>query len=130
MKGITSNFELIDLAGQLNMQLTAVIYKDELKNYNSKKKDSSFILDLHDSTDRSTGHWTMLYVKGNKAVYFDSFGIIYPQAIKKFCGNRKIEWNNKQLQQLNEDWCGGWCLACLWHLQKGGTLKSFIDKFN
>lgn len=129
MKGLTSNFDLINLAKKLNISLTAVIYKDELVKFDSKK-NGSYILDLHDSNNTSTGHWTLLYINGDKAVYFDSFGIIYPQIIKTFCGNRIIEWNKKQLQDFNTEWCGEWCIACLWHLQHGLGLEDFIKHFN
>lgn len=129
MDGITSNFDLINLAKKLNIKLTAVIYKDELVKFNSKK-NGSYILDLHDSSDTSTGHWILLYINGDKAIYFDSFGIIYPQIVKTFCGDRTIEWNKKQLQGYNTEHCGEWCIACLWHLQKGLPLETFIDHFN
>ena len=84
MKGITSNFDLIKLAKKMNIDLTAVIYKDDLKRFDPKK-NGSYIIDLHDHDNTSTGHWLMLYIKGNKAIYFDSFGIIYPTIIKEFC---------------------------------------------
>ena len=129
MKGITSNFDLIKLAKKMNIDLTAVIYKDDLKRFDPKK-NGSYIIDLHDHDNTSTGHWLMLYIKGNKAIYFDSFGIIYPTIIKEFCGNRIIEWNDKMIQSFESEWCGQYCLACLWHLQHGGSLKQFKTLFN
>jgi len=129
MKGITSNFDLMKLAKKIDINITAIIYKDELMKFNSNK-NGSYILDLHDSNDTSTGHWIALYINGNKAVYFDSFGIIYPEIVKTFCGNRTIEYNTKQLQGYNTEYCGEWCLAFLWHMQHGLNLNDFTKHFN
>ena len=127
MRGITSNFELINLAKILNIPLTAIIYKNELYKFNPDE-DCSFIIDLHDKEDPSTGHWVALTKKDNKFIYFDSFGIIYPLAIYNFCKDYPIQYNTKQIQSLSTEWCGGYCLAFLWHMRTG-NLQQFIDKF-
>ena len=129
MKGITSNYDLIKLAKLYNIELTAVIYKNELTNYN-KNMNGSYIIDLHDSKDSSTGHWVSLYKHNNKCIYFDSFGIIYPNIIKEFCKPHKIDFNTKQIQSFNSDGCGDYCLMFLYNIQRGKTLKDIQDKFN
>ena len=129
MRGITSNFDLINMAKQYNINLDAVIYKNQLTKFDPNK-NASYILDLHNESDESDGHWLALYIKGNKAIYFDSFGIEYPNIIKQFCKGKQLEYNHKQIQSMNTEWCGSYCLAFLNFMQQGYTLKQFTDLFD
>lgn len=123
----TSNINLYKLAKKLNLNIKAIVYKNELKNY--KLDDGNYIIDLHDSTDNSAGHWTCLYIKNNKYIYFDSFGIIYPNEIKTFCKSHFIEYNKEDLQNLNSGWCGVYCICCLYYLNNNHTLKQYLEMF-
>ena len=67
-KPLTSNIELINLCRSYNVPLDAVLYKNQLVNYDSNKT-KSFIIDLHDDKDKSTGHWTALFKQNNQWVY-------------------------------------------------------------
>jgi hypothetical protein len=130
MKPLTSNIELIDLCKRYNVPLNAVIYKNELLKYDPNKT-RSFIIDLHDSSDQSTGHWISLFKSeiDNKWVYFDPFGIIYPIVVKKFCGE-DIEWNNEQIQSYYSGYCGYYCFIFLFYMSRGYDLKFIQDQFN
>ena len=129
IKPLTSNFELINLCNKYNVPLDAVIYKDQLKDYD-EKTCKSFILDLHDSTDTTAGHWTGLYKnKDSEWVYFDPFGIIYPLAIKRFC-KKNIEWNNEQIQSYYTGFCGYYCFLFLFYMSRGYDLKYIQDQFS
>jgi hypothetical protein len=67
---------------------------------------ASYILNLGNK------HWTCLYFKNNKGLYFDSYGIIYPKIIKQFCPN--IIYNKDNIQSLNSVLCGYYCLFFLY----------------
>ena len=44
-------------------------------------------------------YWIALYVNGNNATYFDSFGVEHiPKESKKFIGNKNIITNIKRIQ--------------------------------
>ena len=53
-------------------------------------------------------HIVLLYfVKKNKIVYFDSFGVGHiPDEIKEFIGNKNIKANIFQIQENNSVMCG------------------------
>lgn len=127
--GITSNIDLKKMAKKMNINVDAIIYKDEINKYDSKK-DGSYIIDLHDQNDSSIGHWVSLYKKGSKCIYFDSFGIVPPITIIEFCKPYNIEHNNKELQSFNSGWCGSYCLMFLYNIQRGRTLNDIKNKFN
>lgn len=130
MRGLTSNFDLIHLAKALSIPLTAVIYKNDLLKFDPKKENNAFILDLHDDTDTSVGHWVALTKKNNKYTYFDSFGIIYPNIVKEFCKGYPLEYNNKQIQSMNSEYCGQYCLMFLLMMDRGLSLKDVQIEFN
>jgi hypothetical protein len=127
-KSITTNLDLLNLAKKFNIDLDAVIYKDKLLEYDPNK-NASYILTLRDSTDNETGHWVALYIHNNKAIYFDSFGVIYPNVVREFCKNKELEYNSKELQNINSGFCGQYCLMFLNYLQHGYSLKDFTDMF-
>ena len=129
MKGLTSNFDLIHLAKLNNIPLTAVIFKNDLLKFNPNKQ-VSFIIDLHDDTDNSTGHWVALTKKDNKYIYFDSFGIIYPNIVKDFCKDYIIEYNTKQIQSFNSEYCGEYCIMFLDFINKGYNMRDIQAEFN
>lgn len=129
MKGITSNFDLIKLAKLYDIPLTAVIYKNHLIKFDPNE-ENSYIIDLHDDTDQSTGHWVALTKRGDKYYYFDSFGIIYPNIVKEFCKNFSIVYNKEQIQSMNSQWCGQYCILFLYFMKKGYSMKDIQNQFN
>ena len=128
-KPLTSNIELINLCRSYNIPLDAVLYKNQLVNYDSNKT-KSFIIDLHDDKDKSTGHWTALFKQNNQWFYFDPFGIIYPSIVKRFCNNKDIEYNTEQIQSFQSGYCGYYCFIFLYYMNQGKTLKFIQSLFN
>ena len=128
-KPITSNIELINLCKQYNVPLDAIIYKNQLDKYDPNKT-CSFILDLHDEDDKSTGHWISLYKQNNQWFYFDPFGIIYPSIVKRFCNNKNIQYNNEQIQSFRSGYCGYYCFIFLYYMSRGKSLKFIQDQFS
>ena len=81
---------------------------------------------------KNTGtHCVVLYVKSNKVVYFDSFGVEYiPKEIKKFIRNQNIKTNIFRIQDYNSIMCGYFCILFIEFMLKGKTLNDFTNLFS
>jgi hypothetical protein len=127
LKSITSNIDLLKACERYNLPITNIIYKDELKKYNPSTSQA-FIIDMHDSKDKSTGHWVLLCKINNKWIYFDSFGIIPPNDILSFC--KLSEYNTEQIQNFNSGYCGSYCIVAYYWLKNGKTLRDIQAMFD
>ena len=59
-------------------------------NLPNKIKKGAYVINL-DKYENTGTHWVSLFVKANKVIYFDSFGVEHiPKEINKFIGNKKI----------------------------------------
>lgn len=105
MEEIT-NFDIEEIAPLFKINLICVIDVNDLLDY--PFEDGSYILNLDNK------HWTCLFVKSRHAVYFDSFGEIYPLEVKQFCSN--IIYSDDQIQSLNSVLCGYFCLYFLYYM--------------
>ena len=73
-------------------------------------KNGAYVINLDEYADVGT-HWIALYVKNNKVIYFDSFGVEHvPEEIKKFVGNKDIKINIFRIQAYNSIMCGYFCI--------------------
>ena len=60
-------------------------------NLPNKIKTGAYVINLDEYENTGT-HWVSLFVKANKVIYFDSFGIEHiPEEINKFIGNKEIK---------------------------------------
>ena len=84
-------------------RFNGVYSKDNLPK---KIKNGAYVLNLDEYADVGT-HWIALHVKGNEAIYFDSFGVEHvPKEIKKFIGLKNIKTNIFRTQADNSIMCG------------------------
>jgi len=123
-----SNHQLWDLAGRMNIPLTFVGFKDQLKD-EILEYNKSYIINLDNEFDdegnRNEGsHWTCFQInkdeKGKvQGIYMDSYGTIYPEAVKQFIG-RDIPYTTKDIQSLAGNFCGFACLAFLHYINAYG----------
>ena len=61
-------------------------------------KKGAYVINLDEYENTGT-HWIALFVKTNKVIYFDSFGIEHiPKEINKFIDNKKIKANIFRIQ--------------------------------
>ena len=68
------------------MNLDLIYSRNSLPN---KIKQGAYVINLDEHGNTGT-HWVSLFVKANKVIYFDSFGIeLIPKEINKFIGNKK-----------------------------------------
>ena len=120
-----SNIQLEDLAKKMNIPLERVCFKDELDE-ELFKFNRSYIVNMEDSIDedgkQNEGtHWTCFqvnkYPNGTiEPIYFDSYGMPPPIAIKKYvekCSDKHLNFTNRDIQSLMGNACGYFCLAFL-----------------
>jgi len=95
--------------------------RDELKDLKLKNTECG-VLNLNLSNE-SGSHWTCWFKVKNKKYYFNSFGLQPPQELVDYLGS-PILYSTFQLQRLQDQNCGKWCLTVLKNLSDG---RDFID---
>ena len=72
-----------------------------------------------------------LFVKANKVIYFDSFGIEHiPEEIDKFIGNKKIKASIFRIQAYDSIMCGYFCIEFINYMLKGKKLLDYTNLFS
>lgn len=135
MHGTTSDYDLIRLAHDVRVPLQWIGFKNELKHCTPRK--GNFIINLASSNDGSGGtHWTCIRLEKGNAMYFDPFGIPPPTEvlnwIYKYIGHNhsKLIINTCDIQNINSNWCGQYCLSCLIAMESSpGTMKQRLNRF-
>jgi hypothetical protein len=82
--------------------------------------------------DRQGTHWVCVYVGHTNVIYLDSFGVAPPLEILDLTKNKKLYYNDKQIQDEKSSCCGYFCVACILS-DKGNTLldyKVFLNQFD
>lgn len=121
-----TNFDIIDYKLYFKINLICCIDYHDIIKY--KLVDGSYVLNMGNQ------HWTCLFIKNKKGVYFDSYGAIFPLEVKQFCPN--IIYNDNTIQSLNSVLCGFFCLYFLYYMTNQYkynltyTLNNFISKFD
>ena len=113
-------------------------YKNEFRfngvysrnNLPNKIKKGTYVINLDEYENTGT-HWVSLFVKANKVIYFDSFGVEHiPKEINKFIGNKKIKANIFRIQAYDSIMCGYFCIEFINHMLKGKTLSDYTNLFS
>ena len=121
-----SNFDIIEKCIELNIKnFKGVFMRDEIKG--SVSNDESLILNIDDSTGDGT-HWTCLFSKNGKCLYFDSYGFEPPIAIQKYCGVKDRLYNSFKIQAPNEIICGHYCIYVLYKLNNGALFTDVLNE--
>ena len=117
-----SNIDLSNLAMKLKINLVAICSKDELDRI--KPKTGGYIINMENSNVGNGSHWTafILYNENGKqkAIYSDSYGVIYPTQVEKFIKrftDSKIGYNTRMIQKIQTTECGYYALSFLFNLQ-------------
>jgi hypothetical protein len=114
IQGPLSNYDLQDWADILDIKLRGIYMIDTLpKRINLNEKS---IINL-DSIMNSGTHWVAYKKHAQKVYYFDPIGNLQPpiQLINYFKQQPNVEiyFNYDQLQTLNSNVCGHFCLLFL-----------------
>jgi hypothetical protein len=102
-----------------------IVSKDKIP----KNAMGNYIINL-DNSNLSGSHWVAAIFKKNEVLYFDSYGIIYPNELKLASGSRKIYYNKKDLQSMNSSACGYYCIAFLLYVKNCESYNVFINSFS
>ena len=98
-------------------------------NLPNKIKKGAYVINLDEYENTGT-HWISLFVKANKVIYFDSFGIEYiRKEINKFINNN-IESNIFRTQAYDSIMCGYFCIEFINYMLKGKTLLDYTNLFS
>ena len=98
-------------------------------NLLNKIKKGAYIINLDEYGNTGT-HWVSLFVKANKVIYFDSFGIEHiPKEINKFINNNNIESDIFRIQAYDSIMCRYFCIEFINYMLKGKTLLDYTNSF-
>ena len=131
-----TNFQLIDLAKKLNINLVNVCSKDELNKVIPKV--GGYIINLENSYNGYGTHWCsfLIYeeIDGNmNGLYHDSYGIRPPIEVENYIkqiSNKKIGYNTRQIQKIETTECGWYALNWLYCMQYKRQSNNMIEDYN
>ena len=99
-------------------------------NLPNKIKKGAYVVNLDEYENTGT-HWVSLFVKANKVIHFDSFGIEHIlEEINKFIGNKKIKASIFRIQAYDSIMCGYFCIEFINYMLKGKTLLDYTNLFS
>ena len=107
-------------------------------NLLNKIKIRAYVINL-DKYENTGTHWVSLFVKANKVIYFDSFGIEHiPIEINKFINNdttkssslERIESNTFRIQAYDSIMCGYFCIEFINYMLEGKKLLDYTNLFS
>ena len=97
--------------------------RDELKNLKPCNTECG-ILNLNLSNEPGS-HWVCWFKNSNNKYYFNSFGLPPPKELVDYLGS-PILYSTFQLQEMNDQNCGKWCLIVLKNLDEGADYTELI----
>lgn len=134
-----TNFDLMNLAPKMDIQLNDVLMKDQATN---KMPNGYYIFNLENS-NQGGSHWVALVKKGNrrrsldkafspgKYYYCDPYGIPPPQTMIDLLqiNETQLLYNDSQIQHLDSILCGWYCLVFLHQMQQSNNMTNNITNF-
>lgn len=129
----TSNTDLEQLAIRYNIPLNQVTSKDQLQGI---PKEGGYIFNLQDLGEGRGTHWVCFLIYQNHACYFDSFGQYPPSEFKVFVKKTKTKkkmqlyYVSSQIQHLDSNACGIFCLCFLHYMSNGAKTIPFTQHLN
>jgi len=120
-----SNIDLENMAEKDGLDLIGVFSKDQLP---TERRVGSYIVNMQDFDQGCGSHWLTFKIFDNgKAIYFDSFGVIFPEEVGEFLKMFKpIAWNNRHIQDIKSENCGRFCLAFIKYFNDFDTKKNDV----
>ena len=97
--------------------------RNELSKLKTTERECG-VLNLNLSNEPGS-HWTCWFKVSEKKYYFNSFGLAPPTELIDYLGS-PIMYSTFQLQGLNDQNCGKWCLLVLKELSDGHDYCDFI----
>ena len=133
-----SNIDIERLAGKLDLPIVGVFSKDQLPK---ERYIGSYYINLQNHDDGDGTHWCFFKIfedRGDNdgdtplgAIYFDSFGVGPPKEVEEFLKPFKpIPYNNRQIQDIDGEVCGWYCIYCDYYLEQMPVTKSLPTDYN
>jgi len=121
---------LLRLDCNLSTTFEGVFASDRLPKFSDLK--SALVLNF-DPITRPGSHWVAIYVDNGVGEYFDSYGEApfidhFLNFLKQNC--RTWNYNKKELQALDSDVCGYYCIWFLSERARGKSMHKIIYKFS
>ena len=122
-----TNFDLIDLAPKMGIQLNDVLMKDQATN---KMPNGYYIFNLENS-NQGGSHWVAMVKQGKKYYYCDPYGVPPPQTMIDLLqiNETQLLYNDSQIQHLDSILCGWYCLVFLHQMQQSNNMTNNITNF-
>ncbi|XP_077258538.1 uncharacterized protein LOC143895358 [Temnothorax americanus] len=112
-KGVTTNVQLQQLAKHMRIPYFRGVFMRDSLPIGGIRRNESGIVNL-DNTDGPGTHWVAYAKKGDRAIYFDSFGNLRPpRELAQYLENNVIEYNRTPYQRYDQSNCGQLCLRFL-----------------
>lgn len=108
-----TNWDLENEAHKYHLPLIGVFNKDQIPSH---FKNGFYIINLQDDYDADGNnlpgsHWTVFYIEGKEAVYFDSFGFAPPVEVQNFLKPFvPYPYNEQEVQSMRSTVCGNYVL--------------------
>jgi hypothetical protein len=129
-----SNTDIIFICKSLKIDLVICRMKGDLDG--TVKKNGAYIINL-DKLNGPGTHWVLVYVNGDQAIYFDSYGEPMPEVVISFLKNIYYTISNTdQIQDLDDNIsCGYYCIALAYFFNvmkddRNTSLEDIMIKFN
>jgi hypothetical protein len=123
-----SNIEIMQLAKFLKVPIVSISFKDEIP---VPPKYGYYIVNLQSSTQGNGTHWLAMIIDKDGCFHFDPFGAVPPLEIIDFFKlvRKDYGYNEKEIQYLNSNLCGFFCLGLLHYFHNNKKLK-WEDRIN
>lgn len=131
--GTSSNVELEQLCKEHGVKLRGTYTKDEMDYI--PKRAGAYILNMAAGPDLiqqgAVGHWVCFVKSGSSSVFFDSFGCVPQMDAIEFLYEKTLKqvfYNEEQIQDMSEDYCGHICVMFLHWMQTRTDIKRLDDR--
>ncbi len=115
----------------IGQDLLGVFPSDKFPTTTDYSDRFGFVLNT-DPSDKPGTHWVAIFIEGNSAEYFDSYGLppTIP-TIRKFLQKfGELQYNKRRIQGLLSSVCGHYCIYFLIQRWHGTSLEEILNKFS
>ena len=131
-----TDLDLRNIASAYELNLNGIHMKDQLPDL---LNPGWYIINMQSSRNGNGTHWVCLLYDDRETTYFDSFGFPPPFEVschvahskqpEEYLTNFEIKnaiqiWNDNQIQDLMDDNCGLYCIACICFFKSLGDVSN------
>lgn len=121
-----SNFDIMEELRPIK-KFRGVFSRDNTPFLNNNE---SLVMNLDDKNGNGT-HWTAMIKKGNKILYFDSYGYPPSQEIVNMYKNKsKILYSSNNIQHNDSIMCGFFCVQFIEEVSNGKSFYDFLYQYD